>query len=165
MRKLMTQELWSSTRRENGSALIITTLILLLVSMLVLTSIKDSEEESKAGARARASSRTLYAAEAGIQLALARLTQEEPNLDAFSIDLTDIGATVESRTRSEGSASDIDQVSLGEKTTDGYSVNIGGGATSLTRVYELNVTASYANSAVAELEARLSREQAEASGY
>jgi Tfp pilus assembly protein PilX len=160
----MTQQPESSHRREHGSALIVTTLILLLVSMLVLTSIKDSEQERTAGARARASSRTLYAAEAGIQLALTRLTQTPPNLDSFSINLTDVGATVESRTRSEGSASDIDQVGLGN-VTDGFALNIGGGATSLSRVYELNVTASYASSAAAELEARLAREEAVPSGY
>ena len=160
----MTHPLRSSRRRERGSALIVTTLILLLVSMLVLTSIKDSEQESAAGARSRASSRTLYAAEAGIQLALRRLTQTPPNLESFDIDLTDIGANVQSRTRSEASPSDIDQVGLGE-TTEGYALNVGGGATSLSRIYELNVTASYANSAAAELEARLAREEAVPSGY
>jgi Tfp pilus assembly protein PilX len=157
------QRLPSSYRREGGSALIVTTLILLLVSMLVLTSIRDSEQESTAGARSRASSRTLYAAEAGIQLALTRLTQTPPNLDAFDVNLAD-GASVQSRTRSEGSASDIDQVGLGA-VTEGFALNVGGGATSLSRVYELNVTAAYANAAAAELEARLAREEAVPSGY
>ena len=71
---------------------------------------------------------------------------------------------IERRTRSEGAASDIDQVGLGE-VTEGFALNVGGGATSLSRVYELNVTASYANSAAAELEARLAREEAVPSGY
>jgi hypothetical protein len=152
-----------SETRSGGSALIVTTLILLLVSMLVLSSIKDSEQESTAGARSRAASRTLYAAEAGIQLALARLIQTPPNLDAFDIDLAD-GANVQSRTRSEASPTDIDQVGLGE-VTEGFALNVGGGATSLSRLYELNVTAAYANAAAAELEARLAREEAVPSGY
>jgi Tfp pilus assembly protein PilX len=151
------------SRREAGSALMVTTLILLLVGMLVLGSIRDSEQESTAGARSRAASRTLYAAEAGIQLALTRLIQTPPNLDAFNVPLAD-GATVQSRTRAEGAPSDIDQVGLGQ-VTEGFSLNVGGGATSLSRVYELNVTAAYANSAAAELEARLAREEAVPSGY
>ena len=150
-------------RHERGSALIVTTLILLLVGMLVLTSIKDSEQESTAGGRARASSRTLYAAEAGVQLALTRLVQTPPNLDAFDINMAD-GANVQSRTRTEVSPSAIDQVGVGE-TTEGFALNVGGGATSLNRVYEVNVTATYGNAATAELEARLRREEAVASGY
>jgi Tfp pilus assembly protein PilX len=149
--------------RRQGSALIVTTLILLLVTMLVLTSIKDSEQESTAGARSRATARTLYAAEAGIQLALSRLTETPPNLESFDVSLAD-GAAVQSRTRAEGSASPIDQVGLGE-TTEGFALNVGGGATSLSRVYEVNVTATYGNGGAAELEARLAREEAVASGY
>ena len=150
-------------RRRSGSALIVTTLVLLLVGMLALTSIKDSEQESSAGARARATARTLYAADAGIQLALTRLMQTPPNLTLFDIDLAD-GANVQSRTRADSVPQNIGQVGLGA-TEEGYALNIGGGATSVSRVYELNVTAAYANSAAAELEARLTRVEVLPIGY
>jgi len=150
-------------RRQAGSALIVTTLVLLLVTVLALTSLQDSEIESTAGARSRATARTLYAAEAGIQLALARLTQSPPNLAAFEVDLVD-GAHVESRERSDPDPELIHQVSLGE-SSEGFSLNVDGGATNITRVFQLNVTAETSNSATAELEARLGREEVIATGY
>jgi len=150
--------------RERGSALIVTTLVLLLVGMLALTSLKDAEQESTAAGRARATTRTLYAADAGIQLALSRLTQSPPNLDAFDVDLAD-GANVQSRTRSSGTPSDIQQVGLGSSQQEGYALNVEGGATSLTKIFQIDVTATYANAAVAELEARLNRTEVVATGY
>jgi Tfp pilus assembly protein PilX len=152
-----------ASKRQAGSALIITTLVLLLVTVLALTSLQDSEMESTAGARSRATARTLYAADAGIQLALARLSQSPPNLDPFAVDLAD-GASVESRTRSDPAPEVIHQVALGE-ASEGYSLNVDGGATDVTRIFELNVTAESANSATAELEARLGREEVIATGY
>ena len=150
-------------RGERGAALIVTSIVLLLVGMLALTSIKDSEQESTASARSRASSRTLYAADAGIQLALSRLVQNPPNLTAFDVDLAD-GANVQSRTRTETVAAPIAPVGTGSGK-EGYGLGVGSGATSKSTVYEVNVTATYANAAAAELEARLSRTEAVATGY
>lgn len=150
-------------RRQGGAALLVTTLVLLLVGMLALTSIKDSEQESTAGARSRATARTLYAADAGIHLALSRLSQTPPDLNSFDVDMAD-GANVQSRSRSQAGPVAIQQVSIGQ-AEDGYALNVGGGASSLTRIYQVNVTASYANAAAAELEARLNRTEVVATGY
>ena len=152
-----------TARRESGSALLITVLVLLLVSMLALNSLKDAEQESTAGGRSRATSRTLYAADAGIQLALTRMAQTPPVLDSFDVDLAD-GANVQSRQRTDASPQDISQVSLGV-AEEGYSLNVEGGATSISKVFQVNVTATYTNAAVAELEARLNRTEVEATGY
>lgn len=150
-------------RAEGGSALLVTVLVLLLVGMLALTSLKDAEQEATAGGRSRASSRTLYAADAGIQMALARMAQSPPNLNAFDVNLAD-GANVQSRERTDALPKDIQQVSLGT-AQEGYALNVEGGATSISKVYQVNVTATYTSSAVAELEARLSRTEVVATGY
>jgi len=150
-------------RREGGVALLVTSLVLLLVGMLAIASLQDAEQESTAGARSRATARTLYAADAGIQLALGRLIQSPPNLNAFDLDLAD-GANIQSRARTETLPAPITQVSLGE-AEEGYALNIGAGASSVSRVYQVNVTSSYANAAAAELEARLNRTEVIATGY
>lgn len=142
-----------SSRREAGVALIVTTLVLLLIGMIAMTALEDSEREATAGARSRANSRTLYAADAGIQLAMVRLSKSPPDLTAFDVNLAD-GANVQSRTRSAGSPTDIGQVGLGA-TPDGCDLSVD--ANCLPRIYQVNVTASYANSATAELEAKVSR--------
>jgi Tfp pilus assembly protein PilX len=150
-------------RAERGSALLVTVLVLLLVGMLALNSLKDAEQEATAGGRSRAASRTLYAADAGIQLALTRMAQSPPNLNSFDVDLAD-GANVQSRERTDGAPKDIQQVSLGT-AQEGYALNVEGGATSISKVYQVNVTATYTNAAVAELEARLNRTEVVATGY
>lgn len=150
-------------RRERGAALLVTSLVLLLVGMLAIASIQDAEQESTAGGRARATTRTLYAADAGIQLALGRLSQSPPNLNAFDIDMAD-GANIQSRSRTQAMPATIKPVgsTSGE---EGYALNVGAGASSTTTVYQVNVTASYANAAAAELEARLNRTEVVATGY
>ena len=82
-------------RRESaqqGSALLITMLVLVLVSMLAVSGLDRSQEESTSGARLRSSTRTLHAADSGIRLAMSRVAQSPPKLDAF--DMTLAGATV-----------------------------------------------------------------------
>jgi len=159
----MSERIARSERREGGAALVITVLVMVLLAMLAMTSLKDSEQEATAGARARATTRTLYAADAGIQLALSRLTQTPPDLTPFDLTLAD-GAGAQSRTRSQTAPDNIHQVGLGE-TEEGYALNVGAGASSVTRIYQVNVTAAYSNASTAELEARLGRSEVIATGY
>ena len=149
-------------RRQGGAALFITALILMLVSLLAVTAIYNSEQESLGGARSRNTSRTFYAADAGIQLALSRLSQSPPNLTPFDINLVG-GANMQSRSREQATPQVLKQVSLGEPP-EGYSVNVGSGAGYINRVFLVNVTATSGGS-TAELEAKLSRTEPEAAGY
>ena len=152
----------SDRKRQGGAALFITALILMLVGMLAVTSIYNSEQESVGGARARSTSRTFYAADAGIQLALTRLAESPPDLTSFDIDLAD-GANVQSRSRQEATPVELKQVGLG-KPPEGYGVNVGSSAGYINRIFLVRTTATSGGSTV-ELEAKLSRTEPEAAGY
>ncbi len=152
----------AARRRERGAALLITALVLMLVSLLSFTSIRNSEQESSSSARSRATARTLHAGDAGLQLALARLTQAPPDLEAFDIDLPE-NANVQSRTRVETTPQDLEQAGLGE-TPEGFGINLDAGVTLVSRVYRVTVT-STAGGSTAELEAKLSRLSSDATGY
>jgi Tfp pilus assembly protein PilX len=148
--------------RQRGSALLITMLILTLVSMLAVTGLDRSEEESTSGARLRSSTRTLHAADSGIQLIMSRLTQSPPDLSAIDFNLTG-GARVASKSRTDATPLDIVQVGLGTPS-EGYSLNMGTGVTSQTRVYLVRTTAVSRGSTI-ELEAKLGRSSVDAAGY
>jgi Tfp pilus assembly protein PilX len=106
-------EIADRRKREGGAALLITALILVVVGALAFTSIRHSEQEKTAGARSRSTTRTFYAADAGIQLAMSRLGQDPADLSSFDVPLAD-GANVQSRTRSELVPQDISPIGLGE---------------------------------------------------
>ena len=105
---------------------------------------------------------SFHAADAGVQLALSRLAQSPPNLNAFDIDLPE-GANMQSRSRVEAVPRDLSQVGLGA-TPEGYALNVGTGVGALQRVYVVNVTSSFRDSTT-ELEAKLARIEVEATGY
>jgi hypothetical protein len=149
-------------RRRGGSALIITIFVLTIVSFLALSGMRNSERESTSGARSRSTSRTLAAADAGLHLALNRLAQNPPNLNAFDIDLLD-GANVQSRARGESGPQILRQEQLGTPK-DGYGIGVGSGVGFSTRVYLVNTTATVGSSTV-ELQAKLGRSAVEAVGY
>jgi hypothetical protein len=149
-------------RRQSGGALLITVMILVLISMLSLGALVDTQQESTASARARSTTRTLHAADSGVQLALSRITQDPPNLNAFNISLAG-GATLQSRARSETTPLDLPQADIGD-VAEGYSVNVGGGAGYVNRVYLINVTGESGGSTV-EVEAKISRTEVDAVGY
>ena len=153
----------SLPRGERGSALLVTTLVLMLVALLALTSLKDAEQESTAGGRSRATARTLYAADAGVQLALSRLAQGQPNLDAFDVDLGN-GTNVQSRRRTDAAPLPIAPAGSGGPSP-GYGLGMEGSATAVTEVFEVPVTATYTNNAAVELEVRLNRTSVMAVGY
>jgi hypothetical protein len=152
----------SGRKRQKGAAMLITSLVLVLVVMMALSSLNQSEEESTGGARVRSATRALQAADAGIQFGLGRLTQSPPDLTAFDLSLPG-QVKVQSRSQLEPTPQDLLQVGLGE-AADGYSVNVGSGASSINRVYLLTVTAS-SSSSTATVEAKLSRESADVNGY
>ncbi len=151
-----------NSKREHGSALLVTSIVLVLVSMLALAAMTQSERESTGSARSRSSTRAFYAADAGVELALSRLKQSPPDLSAFDVDLAD-GANVQSRSRAEATPHSLDQVGTGE-TPEGYAVNVGSGAGYSNRVYLVNVTSSAGGSTI-EVEAKLIRGDASALGY
>ncbi len=152
------------TKHQEGLALLTTSIVLLLVAMLAFAALRDSERESTSGARSRAATRTVHAADAGIQVARAHLTESPPDL--VSINLSVGNATIQSRTRSQTTPVALDRLggSTGP-TPDGYSVNLGStGAVYLNRIYRVNITANTGSSA-AELEAKLSRLAVDGQGY
>lgn len=149
-------------KRQGGSALIVTVLVLVVVTLLAVAGIRNSEQESTAGARSRATTRTLHAADAGVELALSRLNESPPNLNAFSVPLAD-GMTLESRSRTQTNPVDLDQLGIAAGE-EGFGVNVGAGAIYVSRVFQVNVTSTGGNS-TAEVEARLNRLEPEATGY
>jgi hypothetical protein len=56
-------------------------------------------------------------------------------------------------------------VNVSNGQQDGWSISVDGGATNVSTVYQINVTATYTNAAAAELEARLNRTEVQATGY
>jgi len=151
-----------ATRRENGAALLITALCLLLVSLLSFNAIRDSEKESDSGARSRSTARSLHAGDAGFQIALAHLTQTPPDLTPFDVDLPE-NANVQSRTRTDTSPQSLSQTGT-SAPAEGYGINVDAGVQNVSRVYLVTVT-STAGGSTSELEAKLSRTSADATGY
>ena len=147
--------------RQDGIAILVTTVALLLVAMIGLTSLEHTREESTSGGRSRNVARTLHAADAGIQFARSRLSQSPPNLNSFSLAMLD-GAEVESRQRDQGSPQVLTDMGVGG-TADGYALN-GGTASVSNRIYQVNVTGT-AGSAVVEVEARFAVEEPGSASY
>jgi Tfp pilus assembly protein PilX len=149
-------------RRQQGVALLLVALVLIIVSMLTMTAINHTEQEFTGGSRSRSSTRAFYGADAGVELALNRLSQSPPNLNAFDLDLSEL-TNVQSRSRNETAPQPLGQVALGE-TPEGWAVNVGAGAGYTNRVYRVNVTASSGGSTI-EVEAKLVRGDLDATGY
>jgi Tfp pilus assembly protein PilX len=152
----------ASQRRQGGSALIVVVFVLTIVSFLSISAMRNSERESTVGGRSRSTSRTLAAADAGLQLALSRLAQNPPNLNSFDVDLAD-GANVQSRARGDAGPQILNQLRLGTRK-EGYGVGVGSGVGFVTRVFLVNATATAGGSTV-ELQAKLGRSAVEAVGY
>lgn len=147
-------------KREQGVALLITLMLILLVGVLVLTSIGHSGDESVAGARARATARALYAADGGMQLAFARVTQQPPV--TTPIDITIGNMSVQSRTRADAAAQNLDSLGSGPPP-EGYGVNTGSGYVS--EVFRVNMTSLGPTGSTAELQAKLYQFSGSIGGY
>ena len=150
----------ASRKNERGVALLISVFVLMLVGAIGVAALNNSENEAMAGGRTRGASRALYAADAGIQLALARLSESPPNLAPIDIDYGR-GGFVQSRTRSQTAAQPLGFAGSGagadgsSAPPEGYALPSGSGGAFSTDVYQINITASADGTAVAEVEARL----------
>jgi hypothetical protein len=151
-----------NAKRRTGSALVITVLVLTVVSLLAIAGIRNAERESTTSARSRNTTRTLAAADSGIQLVLNRIAQSPPNLTGVDVELAD-GASVQSRTRDEVGPQALNQIGLGTPK-EGYGIGVGSGVGFITRIFLVNTTATAGGSTV-ELQAKATRSEVEASGY
>jgi hypothetical protein len=145
---------------EQGMALFITVFVLLLIGAVAVAAINHSREEATAGGRARATMRTFYSADSGIQLALMHIAQNPPNLNPFNITI-DGGRTVQSRTRADATPQPLVRTGFGPPP-EGYEINVG--SAFFNEIFLVNVTSTAPNGASAELEARLARLQAGSGG-
>ncbi len=140
----------SGRRREQGIALIVSILMLVLVGTIAMNMISSSEQELTAGGRSRSTSKSLYAADAGIQFAENRL-RPPSDVSKFKFTLDD-GTLVKSGKRTDAVEQDIEDTGIGTPPS-GYSINIGQGFVNET--YKVNVTATRTGIATAEVEVRL----------
>ena len=136
-------------RREAGVALIITVLVMLLVSGVAVAAMNNSREEMMAGGRSRSVITSLFAAEAGVQFAEARVLPPR-DLSSFSINVA--GITVESRERADTSPQSIGSGGIG-KPPPGYSINVGSGY--VNQIFAVHSTAENTRLPTTELEVRL----------
>lgn len=134
-------------RREEGIALITVVLVIFLLTASALSSVDFTEQESRASGQSRATMRSLYAADAGIQLALSRIQPPE-DLSAFTFALAD-GTVVESRRRADGAPQPLGAPGAA-RPPDGYDISM-----FQFNVYQLNVTAVGNNDLTSELEAKV----------
>ena len=125
-------------------------------------SLRNSDREANSSARSRNTTRTLAAADSGLQLALSRITQSPPDLNSFDVDLAD-GANVQSRTRTDVSPQNLQEIGLSQDK-EGYGMGMGSAVGFVKRVYVVNTTATTGGSTV-ELQAHLGRSAAEETGY
>lgn len=125
-------------------------LIIFLLMASALSSVDFTEQESRASGQSRATMRSLYAADAGIQLAMSRV-QAPADTSAFGFNLAD-GTRVESRKRSDAGPQPIIDDGAGAPP-DGFAINVGAGYAN--QVYRLNVTAVGNNNLTSELEAKV----------
>ena len=71
-------------KHQQGMALLISVFVLMMVGLISISALQNAEEEATAGGRTRRAARALYAADAGIRLAMTRLSQMPPNLVAIN---------------------------------------------------------------------------------
>ena len=136
-------------RRQAGIAIIMTVLVMLLVSGIAIAAMNSSREEMMAGGRSRSVITSLFAAEAGVQFAEARVLPPR-DLSSFSINVG--GTTVESRERDDASPQSIASGGIG-KPPPGYSINIGSGY--VNQIFAVHSTAENPRLPTTQLEVRL----------
>lgn len=136
-------------RREGGIAMITVVLIIFLLMASALSAVDFTEQESRASGQSRATMRSLYAADAGIQLSISRVQRQD--FSAFSFNLAD-GTVVESRRRADAAAQPLAD-GLAGGVPDGMEFGVGQGFQMM--VYPMNVTAVGRNDLTSELEAKV----------
>jgi hypothetical protein len=141
-------------RDEDGIALITVVLVLALVSTLAVSAIEQTGQELQAGGRSRATTRALFAADAGVQVAMDRVVSPR-DLTPIDFALNDgtVGHAVQSRSRDDAAPENIAQEGFGQPP-EGYSINLGSGF--VNEVFKVNITASSnPGNTLAEVEAKL----------
>ena len=135
--------------------MLMSVMILLLMGVMAMAAIEYSGQELAAGGRSRSSTRTMAGADAGVEFALHRLSRVPPDLSAFSVTLPN-GVNAQSRRRDQGAPMPIiDLGGSGMAGVEGYTINIGaGGPTFSNNLFLVNVTATDAAGATAELEVK-----------
>jgi hypothetical protein len=147
---------------EQGIAMILTILLLLLISGIGIAAVEHSGNESIMSGSARRWTRTFFAADAGIQMALSQIAQTPPDLNQFTFQLENGATNVRSGSLADASAQPIESVGVGAPP-DGYSINVGSGYQS--RLYKANATAFGPASARVELEAKFAKLDSGGGGY
>jgi hypothetical protein len=146
---------------EQGIAMILTILLLLLISGIGIAAVEHSGSESIMSGSARRWTRTFFAADAGIQMALSQIAQTPPDLNQFNFQLENGATNVWSGTPG-GGLQPIESVGVGAPP-DGYSINVGSGYQS--RLYKANATARGPAQATVELEAKFAKLDSGGGGY
>ncbi|MEE8556506.1 MAG: PilX N-terminal domain-containing pilus assembly protein [Myxococcota bacterium] len=139
-------------KEEAGVAMILTILLLLLVSGIGIAAIEHAGEESVMAASSRRWTRTFFAADAGIQMALSRIAQTPPDLTQFTFTLENGATLVQSGTAA--APAPIQSVGSGAPP-DGYSINLGAGFQ--TSLYRAQVAALGPAAATVQLEAKFAK--------
>ena len=141
--------------------MILTILLLLLISGIGIAAIEHAGDESVLAGSSRRWTRTFFAADAGIQMALSRISQNPPDLTQFNFTIDNNSTTVFSGTNAGGPAP-MQSVGVGAPP-DGYSINLGTGFQS--RLYKAEVAARGPANSVMELEAKFGKLDSGGGGY
>jgi len=148
-------------RDETGVALIVSILVLLMISAIGIAAVDRAGDDAKVTGHAKADARALYAADAGIGVALNRLAGPIPDLTPFNVDLDD-GVSVRSGTRAASAPEPIAYLGTAGPP-DGYSLVIGSGF--ISKTYRVNVTGFGTGASRSELEAKLTRLSSSGGSY
>jgi hypothetical protein len=150
-----TQTRLSRPSDESGIALLVSVVILLMVTAVGFAALSRSGSEWVLGTRQRRQTATLYAADAGIELAINKVDQTVPDLTPIDQDFSD-GTNIRTGTRSDGSPQSIREGGSANAPPDGYMINLGSGGF-ITKPFYAEITATGPDSSVVELEAKIGR--------
>jgi hypothetical protein len=144
-------------RREAGIAVFVVILVAALMSALAVAALSRSGAEMASSGATRATTRALYAADSGIQIASARLSRA----DTTPIDITlPNGWLLQSRRRSETAPQTLSRSGNAGAPPEGYAL---GGYSS--EFYVVNITAVALGGGTSVLEAKFGRLSSSTGGY
>ena len=137
---------------QSGMAMLLTVLLTLLLSAIAVAAIQRAGEELTVGGQSRRTTRTLFAAEAGLQVAFEQVGgRVTPDLTCFSRTLVD-GTVVRSGVKGDTSCQNITSLGSSPKPPDGWELG-----KYRTYLYRANVTASIPSGSAVELESQFGR--------
>jgi len=141
-------------------AVFVVMLVAALMSALAVAALSRSGAEMASSGATRASARALYAADAGIQIAMARLSQEPPNTNPIDVTLPN-GWVLQSRRRSETTPQSFSRDGNFGAPPEGYPLDEG----YVTEFYVVNITATTLGGGTSALEAKFGRVSTRPGGY